>query len=316
MKPKELTTLLVQTGSSWMEDRAPRLGAALAYYAIFSVAPLLVIAIAVAGLVFGHEAAQHQVVSQMGNLVGSEGAETLRTMIESASRSESGVLGTVLGVVMLLIGAIGLFAELQDAMNTIWGVQVKPGRGIGGFIRDRLLSFGMVLGLAFLLLVSLVLSAALTAILNYLGNRQGGVVGFVINEVVSLVVFTLLFAMIFKFLPDAKIAWRDVWLGAAITALLFEVGKFLIGIYLGQAGIASAYGAAGSLAVLLVWLYYSAQIFLFGAEFTKVYANRYGSRIEPTENAVPVTREARLEQGLAPASVGNRERQRPEYSGR
>jgi membrane protein len=225
-------------------------------------------------------------------------------MVQSAGKERSGVLGSVLGIAMSLFGAAGLFGQLQDALDTIWGVKPKPGRGIWGISRDRFLSLSMVLGTAFLLLMSLVVSAALAAAVQLLGEWDTGAIGHVVNELVSLVVITLLFAVIFKFLPDAKIAWGDVWLGAAITALLFEVGKFLLGLYLGHSGVASAYGAAGSLAVLLIWLYYSGQIFLFGAEFTKVYANRFGSRIVPAPNAEPVTQEARAEQGLARSANG------------
>jgi membrane protein len=199
---------------------------------------------------------------------------------------------------MLLFGATALFGQLQDALNTVWEVQPKPGRGLWGIIRDRLLSLTMVMGTAFLLLVSLVVSAALAALGSLMGDWQGSVIGHVVNGAVSLVVITLLFAMIFRFLPDARVAWRDVWLGAAITAVLFLIGKFAIGLYLGKASIGSTYGAAGSLAVLLVWIYYSSQIFLYGAEFTKSYADHYGSRIVPTPNAEPVTEEARAEQGI------------------
>jgi membrane protein len=298
MNPQEYWALLKQTGSEWLEDKAPRLGAALAYYTIFSLAPLLVIIIAVAGFVFGREAAQGYLLGQIEGLVGEQGGQAIQAMVASASQSGSGVVGSVLGIAMLLFGAAGLFGQLQDALNTIWEVQPKPGRGVLGFLQDRFLSFSMVLGSAFLLLVSLVVSAALAALGSLFGDWQTSVVGQILNQFLSLAVVTLLFAMIYRFLPDAKIAWKDVWLGAVITAVLFTLGKVLIGLYLGHTSTASAYGAAGSLAVLLIWLYYSAQIFLFGAEFTKVYANRYGSRIVPAENAMPVTDKARAEQGI------------------
>jgi membrane protein len=271
---------------------------------MFSLAPLLVIVIGIAGLVFGQEAAQGKIVEQVQGLVGEQGGEAVQTMLESAGKKDSGLVGSILGIGVLIFGATALFGQLQDALNTIWKVEPKPGRGVWGFIQDRFLSISMVLGLAFLLLVSLLASAFLAVLLEFLGKWQVSVVGHIVNEVVSVVVFALMFALIYKFLPDAKISWRDVWLGAAITALLFEVGKFLIGLYLGHSGVASAYGAAGSLAVLLVWLYYSAQIFLFGAEFTKVYANRLGSRIVPAENAVAVTDQARAEQGMGPSRAG------------
>jgi membrane protein len=300
MHIKDYWTLLKDAGSQWLDDKAPRLGAALAYYTIFSIAPLLVIAIGVIGFLFGrHEAVQQQIVGQIKDLVGGEGGKAIETMVASASHPGTGILGTILGVVMLLFGAISLFGQLQDALNTIWGVEPKPGRGLLGMLKDRLLSFSMVLGTVFLLLVSLIVSAALAAVGRLLGDWQSSLLGEGINLLVSLVVITLLFAMIFRFLPDAKVAWRDVWLGAGLTTVLFAVGKFVLGLYLGRSGTASAYGAVGSLAVLLIWIYYSAQIFLFGAELTKAYANRFGSRIVPSENARPVTAEARAEQGLS-----------------
>lgn len=286
-------------GKQWLADKAPRLGAALAYYTIFSIAPLLVIAIAVAGFVLGKEAAQGQITGQIEHLVGKQGGEAVQSMIESASKPGKGVVGTVLGIVMLLFGAAGLFGQLQDALNTIWEVKPKEGRGIWGIVRDRFLSLSMVLGVAFLLLVSLLVSSVLSAVVGLMGDTEAGVIGQVVTIALDLVVITVLFALIFKYLPDAKIAWRDVWFGAAATAALFTLGKFLIGLYLGQAGVGSAYGAAGSLAVLLVWLYYASQIFLFGAELTKAYANRLGSRIKPKEHAEHVTETDRANQGLA-----------------
>jgi membrane protein len=286
--------------TEWLADKAPRLGAALAYYTIFSIAPLLVIAIAVAGLVFGAEAAQGQVSRQIEHLVGKEGGQAVEAMVQAANKPGTGTLASVLGVVMLLVGATGLFGQLQDALNTVWEVQPKPGRGVWGFVRDRFLSRTMVLGVAFLLLVSLVISAVLAAIGGLFGDWQTGLVGQVVTTLVDLTVVTLLFALIFKYLPDAVIGWRDVWFGAAVTAVLFTVGKVLIGVYLGRAGVASAYGAAGSLAVLLIWLYYTSQIFLFGAELTKAYANQMGSRIKPKPHAEPVTPEARAQEGLPP----------------
>jgi membrane protein len=288
MKLKELGVLLKDAGNAWLDDKGQRLGASLAYYMVFSLAPLLLIAIFAAGLVFGRSAAQHQILGQLRDLVGNEGAEAIRTMLDHASSPGAGLVGSLLSIAMLVFGSLGLFTELQDALNTIWEVRTKDGRGLWGIVRDRLLSFTMVLGLAFLLLVSLVISAALSATVQLFGEWRIGILGHLVNEIVSLVVITLMFAMIFRFLPDAKIKWGDVWLGSALTALLFEGGKFLIGLYLGHSGIASAYGAAGSLAVLLIWLYYSGQIFFFGAELTKVYAKRSGSPIVPTDNAVSV----------------------------
>jgi membrane protein len=285
-----------------MEDKAPRLGAALAYYSAFSLAPLLVLLIAITGFVFGRDAVQGHLSEQVQSLVGSEGAKAVETMVASASQPAAGTLASIVGVIMLLVGAGGLFGELQDALNTVWEVQPKPGRGILGAIRDRFLSFTMILGSAFLLLVSLAISAALSALGGLFGAWSASVVGQIIYVLVSFGVVTLLFAMIYRFLPDATVSWRDVWLGAAITAVLFTIGKFLIGLYLGVAGTESAYGAAGSFAVLLIWLYYSTQIFLFGAELTKAYADRYGARIVPKPNAEPVTEQARAEQGIPHSS--------------
>jgi membrane protein len=299
MNVKAVGNVVKDAGSQWVEDKAARLGAALAYYTVFSIAPLLILAITIAGLIFGREAAQGRILEQVNHLVGNQGGDAIRSMLESASQPRAGIVGGILGIAMLLFGAAGLFGQLQDAMNTIWEVEPKPGRGVWGFLQDRFLSLTMVLGLAFLLLVSLLLSAAVAALVRLFGSWQTGLLGYAVNEFVSFLVVTAIFAMIFKFLPDAKIAWRDVWLGAALTSLLFVIGKFGIGYYVGHSGTASAYGAAGSLAVLLVWLYYSAQIFLYGAELTKVYAMRYGSRIAPAENAVPVTEEARAQQGMA-----------------
>lgn len=299
MSLKTVWDLLKQTGLEWMEDKVPRLGAALAFYSVLSLAPLLVIAIAIAGLVFGEEAARGQVVEQMGGLVGKQGAEAIQTMIANARKPESGIIAAVIGVASLLFAATGVFGELHDAMNTIWEVQPKPGGGVMGFIKDRFLSFTMVLGIAFLLLVSLVLTTALAATGKYLSSLVPfAAVMQVLNFVISFAVITLLFAMMFKLLPDVKIGWSDVWIGAVITGLLFTLGKLLIGLYLGHSSIGSAYGAAGSFVVLLVWVYYSSQILFFGAEFTQVYADKYGSRIVAAEGAEPVTDEARAKQGI------------------
>jgi membrane protein len=301
-KPRALWGLLKEAGREFVEDKAPRLGAALAYYTAFSLAPLLVIVISIAGLFYrsqgGQEAVQGHLTQQIQNLVGPEGAKAVEAMVANASKPAAGTVASIVGIIMLLVGAGGLFGELQDALNTVWEVQPKPGRGILGALRERFLSFTMVLGSAFLLLVSLVVSAALAALGGMFGSWSTSIIGEAINFVVSFGVVTLLFAMIYRYLPDAKVSWRDVWFGSVVTAALFTLGKLLIGMYLGMAGTASSYGAAGSLAVLLIWLYYSAQIFLFGAELTKTYADRYGKRIEPTPNAEPVTEEARAEQGM------------------
>ena len=266
--------LLRNSFTEWLEDKAPRLGAALAYYTAFSLSPLLVIVIAIAGLVFGQEAAEGQIIAQMQGLVGHDGAQAIAGMVQNARKPSSGIIATVVGLATLLIGATGVFGELRDALNTIWEVQPRPGRGLTGLIKDRFLSFTMVVGVGFLLLVSLSVSAGLAAMGRFLGSMLPGLVilSQIINFVVSFSVIGMLFALIYRYLPDLKIPWHDVWIGAALTAGLFEIGKFLIGFYLGNSSISSAYGAASSLAIILVWIYYSAQIFLLGAEFTHVYA--------------------------------------------
>jgi membrane protein len=282
--------MVKRTVKEWSDDKAPRLGAALAYYTVFSLVPLLVIIIAMIGLFLGQEAAQSYILDQIGSMVGQQSAAAIKDMLQRASQPASGLLATVVAGATLLFGASGLFGQLQDALNTIWGVEPKPDRGLWGMIQDRFLSFMAVLGTAFLLLVSLVISAALAAFGKWFGGILPApeVVLQVINFVVSVAVITMLFAMIFKLLPDARIAWRDVWIGAAMTALLFTIGKFLIGLYLGKSDVGSAYGAAGSLVIVLLWVYYSSQILLFGAEFTQVYANTSGEKITPTDQAVVV----------------------------
>lgn len=300
MNLKIIWVLLKETFVEWNTDKASRLAAALAYYTIFSLAPLLIIAIAIAGAVFGDDAARGKIVEQIQGLVGRDGAQFIETAIESADKPRTGSIASLISVVILLVGASGLFAQLQDALNTIWEVQPKPGRGIVGIIRDRFLSFTMVLGVGFLLLVSLILSAGLAALVNFLGHLLPGIGGILqlTNFILSFAVTTLLFGLMYKVLPDVKIVWSDVWIGAMITSLLFSIGRFLLGIYLGNSSFGSTYGAAGSVVVILFWVYYAAQILFFGAEFTQVYARRFGSQIVPTKNAVPLTTQARAEQGM------------------
>ena len=256
--------LFKKTWSEFSADKAQRLAAALAYYTLFSIAPLLLIAIAIAGLVFGRSQAQAQIVSQIRGVTGDEGAKAIAEMLTSAGKPKSGILAIIIGVVTLLLGATGVFGQLKDALNTIWDVPAKKSGGILFMIKERFLSFTMVLGVGFLLLVSLVIDAALSAIGNALWQP--------LQLLVSLAVITVLFAMMFRFLPDVRVEWRDVWFGAAFTAFLFVLGKFALGLYLGRSAIVSSYGAAGSLVVLLVWIFWSSNILFFGAEFTKVYA--------------------------------------------
>ena len=300
MKLKNFPGLIKETYQEWSEDKASRLAAALSYYTIFSMAPLLFIVIAIAGLIFGQDAARGAIINQISGLVGQQGADQIQTMLQNVNHPATGIIATVFGLIVLLLGASGVFGQLQDAMNTIWEVKPKEGRGIMGMIKDRFLSFTMVLGVGFMLLVSLVVTTALTALGNVVLGIFPGLpfIMQVINFVISFAVITVLFVLLFKYLPDAKIAWGDVWLGAAVTALLFTIGKMIIGIYLGNSSIATPFGAAGSLIVLLVWIYYSGQILFFGAEFTQVYADKYGSRIVPAKNAEKVTEADRQNQGI------------------
>ncbi|PZD70729.1 hypothetical protein C1752_09735 [Acaryochloris thomasi RCC1774] len=289
-KLKRAIKLLRMTIAKWQADKASRLAAALAYYTAFSLAPILVIVIAILSLAFGEEAAQAQILAQFRDLVGDDGAAIVKVMMRDTQQSGSGITATLSSLVFLVFGATGMFAQLQDALNTIWQVKPKPGRGIVSFVRDRVLSFAMVLGIGFLLLVALIFSAGLAVISEYLNKGSEGLIqiGQFLDLVISFGVITILFAMIYKVLPDVMIKWSDVWVGAIMTSILFSVGKALIGLYLGHSSFSSTYGAAGSLAVLLLWVYYSAQILFFGAELTQVYAQKYGSKILPARYAVSV----------------------------
>ncbi len=282
-------SVLRQTIAEWQRDKVSRLAAALAYYTTFSLAPILVIVIAVASSLFEQSTVQSRVIEQLQGLLGQNGADLVTEMLVSAQANDGeGFWATLVSVGLLILGASGLFIQLQDALNTVWNLEVKPDAGLWRLIRDRLLSFGMILVIGFLLLVSLLLSAALAAVSGLLGDTLfGWDLGWrILNAAVSFGVITLLFGLIYKILPDADLSWRDVRVGAAMTALLFTIGKSLIGLYLGNSSVASAYGAAGSFVVLLLWIYYSAQILLFGAEFTQVYANRFGRNIRPSKTAV------------------------------
>lgn len=276
MKIAEIGRLLAETGRDWLDDEVPRLAAALAYYTLLSLTPLLVLAIALAGLVFGEEAARGQIAAELRAIMGPQGAEALETVVMNARRPETGLLNTLLGLAVLLIGASGVFGELQSAMNKIWEVAPRAGRGIWGTLRDRLFSFAMVMGVAFLLLVSLIFSAALAAAGRFFESSLPGgeALWQIVNLGISFATVTGLFALLFKYVPDVQIAWRDVWIGAAATAGLFDVGKFLIALYLGKSGVSSAYGAAGSVVLMVIWVYYSTLILFVGAEFTEVRARR------------------------------------------
>ena len=302
-----LPKLLKLTYQGWKEDKASRLSAALAYYTIFSLAPMLLIIIAVTGFFFGQtEVVQSQVMNQIEGLVGADGREFVSNLLTSANNPAKGIFATIVGIITLLFGALGVFNELHNALNTIWEVKEEETKGfiesIKKVIFSRLLSFSMILGIGFLLLVSLVISAALSAVQETIGNAipVSEILLQILNLVISIGVITVLFALIFKFLPDAEIAWRDVWLGAFVTAVLFSLGKFLIGIYLGNSSVTSSFGAAGSLVLLLLWIYYSAQILLFGAEFTQVYANELGSKIVPEGEKVAAQTAATRQPGQKP----------------
>ena len=290
MRLNDTWAIIKETAGDWSADKASRLAAALAYYSLLSLAPLLVIVIAIAGFFLGHDAASGRVAGELGAVVGSEPAQGIQSVVASAHAPSTGLFSTIVGIATLFVGASGVFGELQSSLNTIWEVKPKPGRGILGELKDRFLSFTMVLGVAFLLLISLVLSSLLSAIgTRFSGALPGGeALWQMINFGFSLAVVTLLFGLIFKYIPDAKIAWRDVWLGAAVTAVLFTIGKFLLGLYLGKAAVGSSYGAAGSIIALVVWVYYAAQILFLGAEFTQVQARSRGREIRPNENAVPL----------------------------
>jgi membrane protein len=282
----DVVRLIKEAFVAWADSKAPRLGAALAYYTIFAIAPLLLIAMSVAGFCFGKEAARRELFDQINGLVSHDGGQAIQALVSAANKPKAGLWATAAALVTLGAGATAVFVELQDALNTIWHVERKPGSGIRHFIKDRLLSFAMVLGIGFLLMVSLALNAILSGVGRYASDYLPGqrLLWAVVNFMVSLGVITLLFAMIFKILPDVKIAWRNVWGGAFVTALLFNLGKFLIGYYLGRGSMVSVYGAAGSFIILLLWVYYSAQILFFGAELTRVYSkNRENLRSEGSQ---------------------------------
>lgn len=287
MTARDLGWILKRSIAGWWNDNVPRLGASLAYYTLFALAPILIVAITVAGLFFGAEAVQREVTGEIRGLVGAQGALAVGAMLDAAYNRAGNGLATALGLVTFFLGATGAFLELQTALNGIWRVKPKASVGVKDFLLQRLLSFGLVIGVGFVLLVSLLVSAALSALNRYIGALVPhiAVIWQGVNTLVSLGVVTLLFAMIYQFLPDVELRLRDVWVGALVTAGLFTIGKFLIGLYLGTSGVASTYGAAGSVVVLLIWVYYSAQVVLLGAEFTRAYVERFGGRPPPMEHA-------------------------------
>lgn len=283
MKLKDLIFLVKETAQHWSSDNAARLAAALSYYTIFSIAPILIIAIAVAGFILGRQTVQTRLLAQIQSYVGKSAADLIRSMIQESNNSGASILATGLGIITLLLGASGLFGQLREALNAIWRVEPGPSGSLLSTLSQRLLTFLMVLGVGLLLLFSLLLDTGISAVNHFSSGLLPGISLFwqIANQAVSFAIITLMFALIFKILPDTDIAWNDVWLGAIVTSLLFTIGKYLIGFYLGRAGTTSAYGAAGSLVLLLLWVYYSAQIFFFGAEFTQVYAKYYGVQVQP-----------------------------------
>jgi len=292
---KTAWSMIRKTFGEWSSDKGSRLGAALSYYTVFSMAPLLLVIISIAGLAFGRAAAEGRMFGELSGLIGPQASQMVQSAVAKANTTKGGVIGTVIGVAVLLLGASGVVIELQDALNTVWKVTPKPNRGIWGVVRTRLLSLAMILSLGFLLLVSLAVSAVLAGLTGWLRGFLGNlaVLGWFIDIIVTLGAISTLIALIYKILPDAEVAWRDVWVGAIATAILFVGGKYLISLYVGRASVGSAFGAAGSLAVLLVWIYYSSQIILLGAEFTRVYANQFGAKVRPSRQAIPAQAAAR-----------------------
>ncbi|MDQ9169399.1 YihY/virulence factor BrkB family protein [Oxalobacteraceae bacterium R-40] len=291
MNLKNICILIKAATSSWVDDYAQSMGAALAYYTMFSVAPLLLIVISAAGLVFGEEAARGEIFAQLQELMGEQGAGAVQGLLESVNKPAENFTAMLIGSALLLVGATTVFGELQDALDRIWRAPKRNKSGIWNLLRARLLSFGMIMGVGFLLMVSLVVSAGLAAVGKLLGTSLADwvILASVINFLLGFAFTTVVFAMIYKTMPRARVDWTDVWIGAAVTSLLFAVGKLLIGLYIGKSGVTSAFGAAGSLVVVLVWVYYSAQIFLMGAEFTWAYAVTFGSRKEESmPSAAPV----------------------------
>lgn len=298
---REIGGLLKQTGKDYLEDKAPRLAAALSYYALFALAPLLLILIAVAALAFGEDAARGAITGQARLLLGDQGGDFLDSLLDNAGTSKGTKLAAAFGTVALLFGAGGVFVQLQDALNTVWEVKPRPGLPLWVRVRNRLSTYALVMALAFLLLVSLAASAAIASLSRWNDSLAGpDWLWFLADAAFSLAVLTCLFAVLFKALPDAKVKWREVWVGAAVTAALFSVGKVLLGLYLGRPSATAAFGSASALVLVVLWVYYCAQLVLLGAEFTQAYARWEGDAIEPAEDAVAVSEEARAQQGLAP----------------
>jgi membrane protein len=306
VKPKAFLSLLKEAAGSWSEDRAPSMGAAISYYSVFSLAPLLVIVIAVAGLFFSADQVQGAVFAQLSSLMGDDAAKAVDEMLKHAQEPKTGGIAAITSIFVLVIGATTVLAELQGALDRIWDVPASEKPKVNAlwlWIRTRILTFSLVLAMAFLMIISLVFSAALATLGKWWGSMLGGweAVAHVADLGVSFAMLTVAFAVIYKFMPSTHIRWKDVWVGAAVTSVLFTIGKWAIGLYLGKSDVASAFGLFGSLALMMIWVYYSAQIFLFGAEFTWVYANKYGSRSAAAQPEPPVLRPTLAANDPAPA---------------
>lgn len=301
MNLKEFGSLLKQAFQSWNEDKATRLAAALSFYAVFAIAPVLIIALAIAGQVLEPVEVQARLMNQLTATIGPQGADLIQSMLANARKPTDSLVASILALATLILGAAGAFGQLQDALNTIWEVKARTGSAIRRLLAEKFLSFLMVMGLGLVLLVSLIASTALSALNTPIGSPTTALTDLlgIINLFVSFGVITLVFAIILKVIPDVHLRWRDVWPGALLTAVLFTLGKYAIGWYLAHSSVSSTYGAAGALVIILLWIYYSAQIFFLGAEFTKMYARRCGSPVRPTLQAQAVTAEARAQEGLA-----------------
>jgi membrane protein len=287
---KKIWKLLKQTAKEWQQDKVPILAAALAYYMVFSVAPMVIIVIAVVGFIVGETVARQEVIEQMQALIGADATESVRVVIQNQFKPSSSIIATVIATITVIFGATTVVVQLKQALNMIWGVEPRPGQGVKGFVKTRFLSVLMVMGIGLILLLSLILSAVLAGVDRLLEQYLAvpSIVWALADNLISVILMTLLFGQIYRVLPDVEIAWKDVAVGSAITAVLFTLGKAGISLYLGNSSVGSAYGAAGSLVIFLMWVFYSAQIFLIGAEFTKVWARNYGSQIKPANNAVSV----------------------------
>jgi len=288
-KVKEIPSLIVQSYYEFLDDKGFKMAAALSYYSAFSLGPLLIIVIAIAGFFFGEDAAKGQIFSELKNLVGPDGAIMIETILKGAASKSAGIFAAVVSIVLLVLGSIGVFLELQESLNIVWGVELKPGRGLWLFIKNRLVSFSMVVATGFLLMVSLIISSAISLINTYMGEQFPSILpmAFIFNNLSSLIVLTVMFAMVYKVLPDVMISWKYVWFGSILTSVLFTLGKYLISLYLGSSSFSSTYGAAASLVILFLWIYYSGLILFFGAELTQVFRKRYSDqKLLPTNDSM------------------------------